>query len=50
MEPVSKVIRGTVAPRKCECCGHHEIGITTVTGDYIPLYKMEGGFFGAYYG
>jgi hypothetical protein len=37
MKPASKVIRGTVAPRKCECCGHHEIGVTTVAGDYIPL-------------
>jgi hypothetical protein len=37
MEPASRIIRGTVAARKCECCGHHEIGITAVAGDFIPL-------------
>ncbi len=26
-----------VTARKCECCGHHEIGITTESGDYIQL-------------
>jgi hypothetical protein len=37
MEPASKVIRGTVAPRKCECCGHHEIGIRTESEEYLTL-------------
>jgi hypothetical protein len=37
MEPASRIVRGTVASRKCECCGHHEIGITTVAGDFLPL-------------
>jgi len=37
MEPASRIIRGTVAARKCECCGHHEIGITTVAGDFMSL-------------
>ncbi len=28
---------GEVTARKCDCCGHHEIGITTDDGEYIPL-------------
>lgn len=28
---------GRVTARKCACCGHHEIGITTPEGEYIPL-------------
>ncbi len=28
---------GRVTARKCACCGHHEIGITTPAGEYIPL-------------
>ena len=30
-------ITGTVTARECDCCGHHEIGITTADGRYIPL-------------
>jgi hypothetical protein len=30
-------IEGVVTARPCDCCGHHEIGIVTVAGDYIPL-------------
>jgi len=30
-------IEGIVTARKCECCGHHEIGFTTATGEYIPF-------------
>lgn len=32
-----KPIVGVVTARKCEHCGHHEIGITTEEGCYIPL-------------
>lgn len=32
-EPVS----GVVTARKCDCCGHHEVGVTTQAGKYIPL-------------
>jgi len=28
---------GTVTARKCECCGHHEIGIVDESGDYRSL-------------
>ena len=30
-------IKGVVTPRKCNCCGHHEIGLITDDGKYIPL-------------
>ena len=30
-------IEGVVTARKCDCCGHHEIGITTQAGEYVPL-------------
>ena len=30
-------IEGTVTARLCECCGHHEIGIVTPSGEYFPL-------------
>ncbi|MBC2742061.1 MAG: hypothetical protein HGJ93_03180 [Desulfosarcina sp.] len=30
-------IEGVVTARPCGCCGHHEIGIVTAAGDYIPL-------------
>ncbi|MGD2150353.1 MAG: hypothetical protein PVJ45_05830 [Desulfobacterales bacterium] len=30
-------IQGIVTARKCECCGHHEMGITSPTGKYIPF-------------
>jgi hypothetical protein len=28
---------GIVTARTCDCCGHHEIGIMTQTGTYIPF-------------
>jgi hypothetical protein len=42
---------GTVTARKCECCGHHEIGIVDESGDYrslrpgtkITINKMKDG-------
>ena len=30
-------IEGIVTARKCDCCGHHEIGVTTKTGKYVSL-------------
>ena len=30
-------IRGTVTARKCQHCGHHEIGLITESGRYLPL-------------
>jgi hypothetical protein len=30
-------VRGVVTSRKCESCGHHEIGIITENGDYLSL-------------
>jgi hypothetical protein len=30
-------IRGVVSAIKCDCCGHHELGIITKDGKYIPL-------------
>ncbi len=30
-------IRGTVTARKCKHCGHHEIGLVTENGRYLPL-------------
>jgi len=30
-------LEGTVLARQCECCGHHEIGIVTPSGEYFPL-------------
>ncbi len=32
-----KPVKGIVTARECECCGHHEIGITTESGNYIQL-------------
>jgi hypothetical protein len=32
-----KSITGVVRARHCEICGHHEIGIITKEGDYLPL-------------
>jgi len=32
-----KEIKGVVTARKCDCCGHHEIGIITQSGKYVPL-------------
>jgi hypothetical protein len=31
------IIKGIVESRKCERCGHHEIGIITEKGQYLPL-------------
>ena len=28
---------GTIAARKCDCCGHHEIGIETENGEFVAL-------------
>jgi len=30
-------LEGTITARQCECCGHHEIGIVTRSGEYFPL-------------
>jgi len=30
-------LHGVVTARNCDCCGHHEIGIATETGEYIAL-------------
>ncbi len=30
-------LEGTITPRRCDCCGHHEIGMTTPDGEYIAL-------------
>jgi len=30
-------VEGIVTPRKCDACGHHEIGIIARNGTYIPL-------------
>ncbi len=32
-----RTIEGTVVARKCEHCEHHEIGIETSEGEYVPL-------------
>ena len=35
--PNAQPIEGIVTARPCDCCGHHEIGIVTHTGDYVAL-------------
>jgi hypothetical protein len=30
-------IKGVITARQCESCGHHEMGIITEKGDYLPL-------------
>jgi len=30
-------VKCVVTARQCESCGHHEIGIITEKGDYLPL-------------
>jgi len=30
-------IKGAITARNCGCCGHHEIGIITKSGEYISL-------------
>ncbi len=42
-------IEGIVTARKCDCCGHHEIGVTTQAGEYVSLkpgmkVKIIGGY------
>lgn len=32
-----KFVEGTITARKCDCCGHHEIGMVTRFGKYIAL-------------
>lgn len=32
-----KPIKGVVVARKCDCCGHHEIGVETADGQYTSL-------------
>ena len=32
-----ETVEGVVTPRPCDCCGHHEVGVVTPAGDYIPL-------------
>ncbi|RLB75972.1 MAG: hypothetical protein DRH24_18690 [Deltaproteobacteria bacterium] len=32
-----KSIQGIVTAKKCDCCGHHEIGIISRSGKYIPF-------------
>jgi hypothetical protein len=32
-----KLIQGIVTAKKCDCCGHHEMGIISRTGEYIPF-------------
>jgi hypothetical protein len=37
-KPASKApVEGIVTARKCNACGHHEIGITAQDGTYLPL-------------
>ena len=36
-QPDNKVIKGVITAKKCGCCGHHELGITTKDKEYIPL-------------
>ena len=35
-EPTEEMI-GIVTTKKCDRCGHHEVGITTESGQYFPL-------------
>ena len=40
-KPTSKgSVEGIVTARKCDACGHHEIGITAQNGTDIPLKPM----------
>ena len=34
---LNKAVTGVVTARKCKHCDHHEIGVTTQTGEYVPL-------------
>jgi len=33
----SEPLQGVVIARKCDCCGHHELGLTCDTGEYVAL-------------
>ena len=35
--PENESLQGIVTARKCACCGHHELGLTRDTGEYVPL-------------
>lgn len=30
-------IQGVVTSRRCDHCGHHEIGVVTAAGDFVTL-------------
>ena len=30
-------MQGVVTSRRCDCCGHHEIGMVTANGDFVAL-------------
>lgn len=32
-----ETIEGIVSARKCDCCGHHEMGVVLESGEYIAL-------------
>ena len=32
-----ETIQGVVSARKCDCCGHHEMGIVRESGEYVAL-------------
>jgi hypothetical protein len=34
-----KPIQGVIRARKCKACGHHEMGIITEEGDYLPFKR-----------
>ena len=36
-EGQKEYIKGEITARNCDCCGHHEIGIVTKSGEYISL-------------
>ena len=32
-----ELMEGIITARTCDCCGHHEIGMTTQDGKYVRL-------------
>jgi len=36
-DPGHAAQQGVVTARKCDCCGHHEMGITCDSGRYLAL-------------
>jgi len=36
-DPRHATLQGVVTARKCNCCGHHEMGITCDSGGYLAL-------------